>query len=47
MKSEVLRLFQWTKDFNAYTHCQTHAQVWIRLMELPSEYWQDRTLCEN
>jgi hypothetical protein len=24
----------------------THAQVWIRLLELPQEYWMDRTLRE-
>lgn len=28
------------------TQRQTHAQVWIRLLELPQEYWMDRTLRE-
>jgi len=31
LKSGVLRLFEWTKDFNAHTQRQTHAQVCIRL----------------
>jgi hypothetical protein len=44
MKPGVLRLFEWTKDFNK--HRNSHAQVWIRLLELPQEYWMDRTLRE-
>jgi hypothetical protein len=35
MKSGVLRLFEWTRDFNMHKQKNTHAQVWIRLMELP------------
>ena len=46
MKPGVLHLFEWTKDFNAHTYCLTHVQVWIRLMELPQEYWMEHTLCE-
>lgn len=46
LKSGLLRLFKWSKDFNAHTQRQTHAQVWILLHELPHEYWMDRTLCE-
>jgi len=42
----LLRLFEWTKDFNLNTQRNTHAQVWIRLMALPQEYWMDRTLRE-
>jgi hypothetical protein len=30
----LLWLSKWTNDFNTHTR-QTHAQVWIRLMELP------------
>lgn len=46
LKPGVLRLFEWTKDFNMHKQRNTHAQVWIRLMELPQEYWMDRTLRE-
>jgi len=46
LKPGVLRLFEWTKDFNMHKQRNTHAQVWIRLLELPQEYWMDRTLCE-
>lgn len=46
LKPGVLRLFEWTKDFNMNKQRNTHAQVWIRLMELPQEYWMDRTLRE-
>jgi len=46
MKLGVLRLFEWTKYFNAHTQRQTHVQLWIRLMELLHEYWMEWTLCE-
>ncbi|PNX84784.1 ap2-like ethylene-responsive transcription factor plt2, partial [Trifolium pratense] len=46
LKPGVLRLSKWTNDFNPYTQRQTHAQVWIRLMGLPQEYWRQRTLFE-
>jgi len=46
LKPGLLRLFEWTKDFNMHKKRNTHAQVWIRLMELPQEYWMDRTLRE-
>jgi hypothetical protein len=46
LKPGVLRLSKWTNDFNPYTQRQTHAQIWIRLMELPQEYWRQRTLFE-
>lgn len=42
LKPGVLRLFEWTKDFNMNKHRNTHAQVWIRLLELPQVYWMDR-----
>ena len=35
LKPGVLRLFEWSKDFNMHTQRNTHAQVWIRLLELP------------
>jgi hypothetical protein len=46
LKSGLLRLFKWSKDFSARTQRQTHAHVWIRLLELPQEYWMDCTLKE-
>jgi len=46
LKQGVLRLFEWANDFNMHTQCNTHAQVWIRLLELPQEYWMERTLRE-
>jgi hypothetical protein len=42
----LLRLSQWTKDFHHYSHKQTHASIWIKLTELPQEYWRERTLKE-
>jgi hypothetical protein len=42
----LLRLSQWTKDFNHNSQAQTHASLWIRLVELPQEYWCERTLKE-
>jgi hypothetical protein len=35
-----------TKDFNHYSQLQTHASIWIRLVELPHEYWQEQMLKE-
>jgi hypothetical protein len=46
LKPGLLRLFEWSKDFNMHTHRNTHGQVWIRLLELPQEYWMERTLRE-
>jgi len=46
LKPGVIRLFQLSKDFNRYTQHQTHAQVWICLMDLPWEYWRDKILRE-
>lgn len=46
LKSGLLRLSRWSKDFNNYFQRLTHAHVWIRLLDLPSEYWLDRTLME-
>lgn len=44
LKSGVLRLFEWTMDFDMHNQRNTHAQVWIRLMALPQEYWMEQTL---
>ena len=38
LKPGVLRLVEWTKDFNMHKQSNIHAQVWIRLLELPQEY---------
>ena len=46
LKRGVLRFFEWSKDFNMHTHRNTHSQVWIRLLELPQEYWMEQTLRE-
>ena len=46
LKSCVLRLFEWAKDFNMHAHRNTHAQVWIQLLELPQKYWMEQTLHE-
>jgi len=46
LKPCLLCLFEWTQNFNMHTQRNTHAQVWIRLMTLPQEYWMDRTLRE-
>lgn len=46
LKPGVLRLFEWTVDFDMHNQRSTHAQVWIRLMALPQEYWMEQTLRE-
>jgi len=46
LKPSLLRFFEWQKDFNMHTQRQTHTQVWVRLWELPQEYWMERTLYE-
>jgi len=33
LKSGLLRLSQWTKDFKYLSQKQTHVSVWIRLIE--------------
>lgn len=46
LKPGLLRFFRWTKDFNPQIQKQTHTQVWIRLLDLPQEYWRTKTLLE-
>ncbi|KEH19695.1 DUF4283 domain protein [Medicago truncatula] len=46
LKLGLLRLSQWSKDFNKYSQRLTHAQVWIRLLDLPQDSWLERTLLE-
>jgi len=42
----LLRLSQWTKDFNHNAQTQTHPSLWIRHVAVPREYWRERTLKE-
>lgn len=42
LSSSFLRLFQWTHDFNPNTQKLTHAQCWIRIYNLPQEYWRPK-----
>jgi hypothetical protein len=46
LKPGLLRFSQWTKDFKLLVQKQTHVSLWIRLVELPQEYWRERTLKE-
>ena len=46
LKPRLLHFSQWTKDFSRATQKQTHASIWLRLVELPQEYWRERTLKE-
>lgn len=43
LHSGILRLSQWKTDFNP----KTHVESWIRLYELPQEYWRPKILLEN
>lgn len=42
----LLCLSQWTADFNPRNQKQTHTQCWIRIYDLPQEYWRPRILFE-
>jgi hypothetical protein len=46
LKPGLLHLFEWIVDFDMHNQRNTHAQVWIRLMALPQEYWMEQTLHE-
>jgi len=46
LKLGFLRFSCWTRDFKPQAQVQTHAQIWIRLMHLPQEYWRKTTLFE-
>jgi len=46
LKPGILKFFCWSKDFDPLNQTQTHAQLWIRLMHLPQEYWRKTTLLE-
>lgn len=42
----LLRLSKWCPDFNPKNQKQTHTQCWIRIYDLPQEYWRSRILFE-
>jgi hypothetical protein len=46
LKKGLMRFSCWTKDFIPKAQAQTHAQVWVRLMHLPQEYWGKQTIDE-
>ncbi|KAL8485233.1 hypothetical protein ACS0TY_027509 [Phlomoides rotata] len=44
IKPGLLRLQRWVQDFNPYKVSSSIAQVWIRILELPLEYWNTNIL---
>nr|KYP45916.1 hypothetical protein KK1_032530 [Cajanus cajan] len=40
----LLRLSLWKPDFNPKSHRNSFAQVWLRILELPQEYWSSRII---
>lgn len=42
----LLRLSQWTPDFQVNRQKQTHVQCWVRIHDLPQEYWRTKLLFE-
>lgn len=46
LKPGFMRFYRWTKDFAPHAQTQTHAQIWVRFMNLPQEYWEKQTLFE-
>jgi len=42
----LMRFFCWTKDFTPKAQAQTHTQIWVRLIQLPQEYWGKQTIYE-
>jgi len=46
LKPGILRFFCWTRDFTPQNQVQSHAQIWVRLLHLPQEYWRRKTLYE-
>lgn len=43
----ILRLMQWSNDFKPNSQKISHSQCWIRLYDLPQEYWRPRILFET
>lgn len=46
LKPGLMRFSQWTEDFAPHAQSQTHAQIWVRFINLPLEYWGIQTLLE-
>jgi len=46
LKPGLMRFYCWTREFTPQALTQTHAQIWVRLMHLPQEYWRKQTLFE-
>ena len=46
LKPGLMRFYCWSKDFTPQAQSQTHAQVWVRFLNLPQEYWEKQTLFE-
>ncbi|KAL8524041.1 hypothetical protein ACS0TY_013848 [Phlomoides rotata] len=40
----AIRLLNWVQDFNPNRVCTSLAQIWVRIMDLPMEYWQPSIL---
>ena len=46
LKPCIIRFSCRSSDLNTQSQLQTHAQIWVRLMQLPQEYWREKTLFE-
>ena len=46
LKPGILCFYFWSRAFKPHTQVQTHAQIWVWLMQLPQEYWRKKTLFE-
>ncbi|XP_019429250.1 PREDICTED: uncharacterized protein LOC109336882 [Lupinus angustifolius] len=44
LKPGFLRVFLWTPDFNPNVRKSSHAQCWVRILNLPQEYWSARII---
>jgi len=42
----LMRFYCWSSDFVPQAQAQTHAQIWVRFLQLPQEYWRKQTLLE-
>lgn len=45
LRPGLVRVSRWVPDFNPETQRQSNAQVWIRIVGLPIEYWRPTNLC--
>jgi len=46
LKLGILWFSSWSKVFNPNGKKQSHAQVWVRFLNLPHKYWRSTTLFE-